>query len=559
MQLTEDHTLLARLLAAGVDVDTSNEGARFKSMLTNALGIGHECKVATFIVPVADGDRFLLCSDGITEYVQEVEIGEVLTSQPSPARAAQKLVELALQRGGADNATALVVKVVEAGETARPAAQLAADNAVIASCTLWAKSTPQGRLRALRIALPREHAVGERIPAQTLGDRVAWLIVEGEVEQERGVVLGPGALLYPEALAPGRALPDKEGLGIVAKAVRALALRADDFRELCEDDTELGEQLVEALTAELDKRAALLPTGDSTRAETVPIDDKIRDTAVGMGVVADEPPAFIEAHTQPGLSSKRVAPAPARTRSTDPGMAATLPPIKRVPAPAMALPARQRPSDPPVSVGRTPTPPMGATLRAPSPPVNAEADAIARGPTDPQISVPAVARTATEKRPALHKAPAFPRPQTPPIAFGDGELDQVFSDLTDGMPRPRKPAAVIVAPPASRDDSQPEITIEADAPPRVPNRHTKPTVRVEIDNDDPEISIERVLEMDVDSPMSGADDDSEPEITMEAGEPDDSESSQPEIVVIHAGRPITANDGPNAAGTIDTAPRAKRT
>ena len=72
MQLTEDHTLLARLLAAGVDVDTEGEGSRFKSMLTNALGIGQECKVSTFVVPLADGDRFLLCSDGITEYVQGV-------------------------------------------------------------------------------------------------------------------------------------------------------------------------------------------------------------------------------------------------------------------------------------------------------------------------------------------------------------------------------------------------------------------------------------------------------------------------------------------------------
>ncbi|HSR98953.1 MAG TPA: protein phosphatase 2C domain-containing protein, partial [Kofleriaceae bacterium] len=44
MQLTEDHTLLARLVAAGIEVDVSGEGSRFRSMLTNALGIGEECK-----------------------------------------------------------------------------------------------------------------------------------------------------------------------------------------------------------------------------------------------------------------------------------------------------------------------------------------------------------------------------------------------------------------------------------------------------------------------------------------------------------------------------------
>src|SRR5262249_14495385 len=191
MQLTEDHTLLARLLAAGVDVDVSGDGSRFKSMLTNALGIGQECKVATFVVPVADGDRFLLCSDGITEYVEEAEIGEVLCKQPSPARAAQKLVEIALERGGGDNATALVLRVLEAGETSRPSELLRKENDAIETCALWAKVTPQQRLRALRIALPRTHATGDRVAALTLGDRVAWIVVEGEVEQE-GEMRGPG-------------------------------------------------------------------------------------------------------------------------------------------------------------------------------------------------------------------------------------------------------------------------------------------------------------------------------------------------------------------------------
>ncbi|HPH69539.1 MAG TPA: protein phosphatase 2C domain-containing protein, partial [Kofleriaceae bacterium] len=134
MQVTEDHTLLARLLAAGIDVDTSGDGARFRSMLTNALGIGEECRVSTFVLPLADGDRFLLCSDGISEYVPEKEVGEILSGQASPARAAQKLVDTALARGGADNATAVVVRVLEAGTSASSAAMRQAELAAIAAC-----------------------------------------------------------------------------------------------------------------------------------------------------------------------------------------------------------------------------------------------------------------------------------------------------------------------------------------------------------------------------------------------------------------------------------------
>lgn len=261
MQLTEDHTLLARLLAAGIDVDVSGEGARFRSMLTNALGIGEECKVSTFVVPLADGDRFLLCSDGISEYVPENEVGDVLTKQPSPARAAQRLVDLALERGGGDNATAIVVRVLEAGETPLPAEQRKKDDAAVASCGLWGtRLTPQQRLRALRIAIPRDHNAGEKLPSRTLGDRVAWIIVEGELVQDDRP-LGPGALVYPESLiyaVEAPASPAREVLAIARSDVRTLAIRADDFRELCDDDGELGEALLESLGQLLAKRRSRL-------------------------------------------------------------------------------------------------------------------------------------------------------------------------------------------------------------------------------------------------------------------------------------------------------------
>ncbi|HEY1549073.1 MAG TPA: protein phosphatase 2C domain-containing protein [Kofleriaceae bacterium] len=600
MQLTEDHTLLARLLAAGVDVDTSAEGARFKSMLTNALGIGHECKVATFIVPVATGDRFLLCSDGVTEYVPEVEIGEVLSQQPSPARAAQKLVELSLARGGADNATALVVKVVEAGETARPLAQLQADDKVIASCPLWAKSSPQGRLRALRIALPREFAVEDRIPAQTLGDRVAWIIVEGEVELEHGHVMGPGGLLYPEALAPTKPLPDKHGLGVVLQDVRALALRADDFRELCADDTELGEQLAESLAVILGDRSKT--ESDSTRAETVgggvvADEGQIRNTELGMAVAAQTQAVPTVVTDKPEVSAPRT-----RHNASDPGMAATLPPLPHTPAPSLprtvspprkqvsesgptlpdarkqvsesgptlpdgranvakntiASPAHAGRAAPPEvvrsTIERAPTPPLGFAMRAAASKVDND---LARGPTDPHVAIPEpmIPRTSTEKRPALQRPPGPPMPERArsPMpadlivpkaarAEADAQIDEVFADLTDDKPRSSKPRiAPEVEAAAADDEIGAEITIEADPPPmptyapRPSTRHTRPTVR--IDDDEPEISIERLVEIEVDAPMTESD-------------------SSPEIVVSYGNRPITANETKHVAGTIETPKRS---
>jgi len=303
MQLTEDHTLLSRLLAAGIDVDVSGEGSRFRSMLTNALGIGQDCKVSTFFVPLADGDRFLLCSDGISEYVQEQEVGEVLSKQPSPARAAQRLIDLALERGGGDNATAVVVRVLEAGETPLPAEQRKRDDLAIGLCELWdAKVTPQQRLRALRIAIPRDYATGEKLPANTLGDRVAWIIVEGELLQD-GDPQGPGSLLYPESLLASSPMPDRDSLAVALTDVRALAIRSDDFRELCDDDAELGEALLESLATVLASRRPVRPAtkfvGPFAHAGTDPgigpssLRPPLRTTEPGMAARAGEEPDLI--------------------------------------------------------------------------------------------------------------------------------------------------------------------------------------------------------------------------------------------------------------------------
>lgn len=255
-QLTEDHTLLQRLLAAGIDVDVSGDGAKFRSMLTNALGIGQECKVSTFVVPLADGDRFMLCSDGISEYVEEAEVGDVLIKQPSPARAAQKLVELALERGGADNATAVVVRVLEAGDNPLPAAQRRRDDLTISLCDLWTeKVSPQQRLRAMRIAVTREIAAGEKLPAHSFGDRVAWIVVEGEANQH-GEPLGPGSFIYAESLVAGSQSPANDDLAVARTEVRAVSIRNDDFKELCDEDPELGEALLESLAAIMRARGA---------------------------------------------------------------------------------------------------------------------------------------------------------------------------------------------------------------------------------------------------------------------------------------------------------------
>lgn len=247
IQLSEDHTLLARLLATGMTPGKKQKNTkRWKGVLTNALGIGEATRVATFIVPLYSGDKLLLCSDGITEYVNENEIGHVLINSPSPARAAQKLVDMALDRGGGDNATCVVIKVVEADETKVPPEQREQDEKALAGCPLFFNLSPQERLRALRITTTREVKAGKNVLPIALSARVTYVILAGEVKIPAGVI-GPGSVVYPEALLEDSPVPERGNLAKTVTDARLLTIRQDDFFELTEEEADLGIKLFDAV------------------------------------------------------------------------------------------------------------------------------------------------------------------------------------------------------------------------------------------------------------------------------------------------------------------------
>lgn len=241
--LSEDHSVSSRLRAAGLAGRGTPDLRRWEGVLTNALGVG-DARVATFLVPLYDADLLVLCSDGVHQYVAEPEIGSVLAAAPSPARAAQRLIDLALERGGEDNATAVVVKVVEAGETRVPPEQRAREEAAVAACPLLAGLGARERLRALRLATVRELDDGEPLSPVALEDRVAYVVLDGEVVVG-DAAQGPGSLVHAQSLIVGAGPPRH-----AARArgrVRLLVLRQNDFAELADDEPELGVKLYGAL------------------------------------------------------------------------------------------------------------------------------------------------------------------------------------------------------------------------------------------------------------------------------------------------------------------------
>jgi serine/threonine protein phosphatase PrpC len=110
-QLTEDHTLVARMVKSGEISQAEAAVHPHRSVLTRAVGTDAEVDVDEFDVALTDGDRLLLCSDGLTGMVTEEQILAILSATPDPQDAADRLVRAANRAGGVDNITVVILDV----------------------------------------------------------------------------------------------------------------------------------------------------------------------------------------------------------------------------------------------------------------------------------------------------------------------------------------------------------------------------------------------------------------------------------------------------------------
>ena len=110
-QLTEDHSYVAELVRRGELDDDAAQAHPYRNMLTRAIGVHAEVEIDEWLLEPVSGDRFMLCSDGLTNELADLEIAEQLRFDKDPSTTAKALVGLANERGGRDNSTVLIVDV----------------------------------------------------------------------------------------------------------------------------------------------------------------------------------------------------------------------------------------------------------------------------------------------------------------------------------------------------------------------------------------------------------------------------------------------------------------
>jgi protein phosphatase len=110
-RLTEDHTFVHELVAAGVLTPEDAATHPMRNRVTRVVGTDETVKVDGRLVGLAPGDTFLLASDGLHGVVDDATIATILASELDLTRAAARLVARANELGGPDNITAVVVRV----------------------------------------------------------------------------------------------------------------------------------------------------------------------------------------------------------------------------------------------------------------------------------------------------------------------------------------------------------------------------------------------------------------------------------------------------------------
>jgi serine/threonine protein phosphatase PrpC len=249
IQLTEDHSLVNELIRRG---KVSKEGlakspySAYKNAVTRAVGVYETVQVDTMDLEVLPGDQFLLCSDGLHSYLDDKQIVDHLAT-PHITTVPAKLVDLANERGGQDNITALVIRIApQTTETSDVRTEeLTRKVEVLKHMPLFRHLTYKEIIRILNLTEVSDYGAGEDLLHEGDPGDELYIILKGKIRLHK-----EGAFithLLPGAHLGEMALIDRSPRSVSATAderSRVLILRRRDFYEIIRKDPPLSVKLL---------------------------------------------------------------------------------------------------------------------------------------------------------------------------------------------------------------------------------------------------------------------------------------------------------------------------
>lgn len=250
--LTEDHTLANQYLKTGMMTRKQARASRQAQIITRALGPHERVQVDALHLELVPGDTLLLCSDGLSMYVSDKEIGQVCAKVP-PSRVPEKLVATANRRGGCDNISAVVV-CAEAGRSAR-GDEVVRKMQMLQHVPLFRHLSFQELLRVIDLGRVEAHRRGSRILSEgEASDRIC-VSLAGAVDvvkgQRRLTRLPAGSLFGEMGLIDDA--PRSADI-VAAEDARVLAIRRRDFFVLLRRERGLAVKILWGLCRLLNAR-----------------------------------------------------------------------------------------------------------------------------------------------------------------------------------------------------------------------------------------------------------------------------------------------------------------
>ena len=169
-QITQDHTWVQRLVDEGRITEEEATTHPQRSLLMRALGSGDHVEPDLSIREVRAGDRYLICSDGLSGVVSHQTMEDTLASYQGPQETVQQLIELALRGGGPDNITVIIADVldIDGGDTL--AAQLSDTPIVVGAVAENQHQHPLHDNGAMQTPAGRASSLGRPVPGQGGGE-----------------------------------------------------------------------------------------------------------------------------------------------------------------------------------------------------------------------------------------------------------------------------------------------------------------------------------------------------------------------------------------------------
>lgn len=256
-QLTEDHSLMNELIRQGkitAEAFDDSPYAQFKHAMTRAVGPNEIVEVDTLDFDMIPGDAFLLCSDGLYEYLDDTDISRMLSLtevKDIPGR----LIDMANTRGGKDNITALIIQVPENADGSDRAAEINFTLDTLKSIRLFAELNYQQLVRIMNIARIIAFETGDVLCYQGQPAEELFVILRGIVELESS---GSHVATLEQGSHFGEmALVETTPRSATATAIRPgklLIINREDFFEILRKEAPLAVKLLWAFVQELSVR-----------------------------------------------------------------------------------------------------------------------------------------------------------------------------------------------------------------------------------------------------------------------------------------------------------------